>query len=95
MKKIVIPGLLLSACLAFFFSPFASTSPDGLEKVAEDKGFLQSGEGKEAMKSPMPDYVFPGVAGDRTATSLAGLAGVLLVFSAAAGIGYVLKKRKK
>ena len=31
--------------LALFLSPLASTSPDGLEKVAETKGFAEKGGG--------------------------------------------------
>jgi cobalt/nickel transport protein len=94
MKKILIPGLLVSVCVAFFLSPFASTSPDGLEKVAEDKGFLQSGEEKGVVKSPIPDYTFPGVKSEAVATGIAGVAGVILVFGTAAGLGVLLKKRR-
>ncbi len=35
----VVGGLLVALALAFFVSPYASSSPDGLNKVAEDKGF--------------------------------------------------------
>jgi len=32
-KTIIIPGLIIAGAIAFFVSPFASKSPDGLERV--------------------------------------------------------------
>ncbi|MFH1624037.1 MAG: PDGLE domain-containing protein, partial [Pseudomonadota bacterium] len=43
MRTFIVIGLLLSLLIAIFISPFASPSPDGLENVAEIKGFLQRG----------------------------------------------------
>lgn len=76
-------GLLVSLVLAIFASPFASGHPDGLEKVAEDQGFLEAAsEDKEAWKSsPMADYAMPGVAAEGPATGLAGLAGTAITFA--------------
>lgn len=82
-------GALLALALAAFLSPFASTAPDGLEKVAGDKGFL--GKGEEPLYwlwALIPDYVIPGIRNSALATSLAGLFGTLLVF----GAGYVLAR---
>ncbi|AEG14301.1 hypothetical protein G7K71_03245 [Desulfofundulus sp. TPOSR] len=81
-RKNLIWGLLVALAIAAFLSPFASPSPDGLERVAEDKGFLHLAEGKELIHALMPDYVFPGIASEGLATSLAGLVGTLLVFAA-------------
>jgi cobalt/nickel transport protein len=94
MKKIIIPGLLVSACVAFFLSPFASTSPDGLERVAGDKGFITAGEGKNVIKSPMTEYLIPGIKNEAVSMSIAGLIGVGIVFGGALTLGYTLKKRK-
>lgn len=79
-KKNLLWGLLLALAVAAFLSPFASSSPDGLERVAEDKGFLHFAEGIEMIRAWMPDYVFPGVANEGLATSLAGIVGTVLVF---------------
>ena len=79
----IAAGLGVSLGLAAVFSPFASSSPDGLEKVAEDKGFLEKGEGEPAWKhSPAPEYAVPGLASERIATGAAGFAGTALVFAA-------------
>ncbi len=54
-------------------SPLASAHPDGLEWVAEQKGFLEAARGP--LLSLIPDYVFPGVSNEALATILAGVAG--------------------
>lgn len=59
----ILAGLAISVALALIVSPFASSSPDGLEKVAEDKGFLEKAEETEPAwnSAPIPDYAFPGL----------------------------------
>ncbi|MFH0935419.1 MAG: PDGLE domain-containing protein [Candidatus Omnitrophota bacterium] len=85
-KKEVIFGLLIAVLLAVLISPFASSHPDGLERVAGDKGFLEKGEVVPALSSPVPDYAWPGIKNEKLATSLAGAAGTLTVF----GLGYLI-----
>lgn len=94
-QRIILAGLFIAVAIALFLSPFASQSPDGLEKVAEDKGFLHKGEGQEVFSAPIPDYTMPGVKQEGIATSLAGLIGTLLVFAVAYGLGYSLRKGAK
>ncbi len=59
----ILAGLAFSVALALIVSPFASSSPDGLEKVAEDKGFIEKAEETEPAwnSAPIPDYAFPGL----------------------------------
>lgn len=83
----------LIACLAVAcLSPLASSSPDGLERVAEDKGFI--GWGQEAPFQIIADYVFPGIQNEVVATILAGLIGSLILFGAVYGMAWLLKSRK-
>jgi PDGLE domain len=85
MKLFTILALAVAIGLATAASPFASVSPDGLEKVATDKAFIEQGTLHRVQEdSPVPDYAFPGVDDPRVATGLAGFAGTLLVF----GLGY-------
>ena len=95
MKKVILLLFLLSIALAVFISPFASTSPDGLERVAEDKEFLHNAEGQEKISAPLPDYSVPGIGGEGLSTSLAGLIGTIITFVIAGGIAFVLKKKEK
>ena len=87
MKLFTILALALAIGLATAVSPYASSSPDGLEKVAGDKAFLDQGRLHSIQnESPVPDYAVPGIDNPRVATGLAGFAGTLLVF----GLGYGL-----
>ena len=95
MKKIIFVGLFIAIAVATFLAPFASSHPDGLEKVAEEKGFLNKGESTELFHAPIPDYEMPGVKQEKIAVSLAGIIGTLVTFFAAYGIGYFMKTRKK
>ena len=93
-KKEIIIGLLAALFLAFIVSPFASSWPDGLEKVAEDKGFLERGEVEPVFSSPIPDYTWPGVKNERLATSMAGVVGTLIVFGAGYGLALLLRRKE-
>ena len=70
------------------FSPWASSEPDGLERVAEDKGFID--EGGDPPYEVIADYVFPGFENERLATILAGVVGVLIVTGVSLGVGFGL-----
>ncbi|HIH36605.1 MAG TPA: hypothetical protein HA232_01695 [Methanocellales archaeon] len=84
-------GLIIALVLAGGVSLFASSSPDGLERVAIDHDFIELGEGHEVIRSPMPDYVVPGISNETLAASLAGLIGTLMMFGLVYGLGKVLK----
>jgi len=90
-KAIWVGGLSIAALLAVL-SPLASAHPDGLEWVAEQKGFL------EAARAPLynivPDYVFPGISNTALATIIAGILGALIVFGVALGAAYWRKNKK-
>jgi len=91
-KRNIIFGLLIALLLAILISPFASSWPDGLEKVAEDKGFLEKGEVQPVLTSPIPDYTWPGIGSEKIATSMAGIIGTLIVFGMGYGVAALLKK---
>ena len=94
MKLFTILALALAVGLATAVSPYASSSPDGLERVAADKAFLEQGTLHSVQEeSPVPDYAVPGVENARVATGLAGFAGTLLVFGAGYGIAALTRRR--
>ena len=86
IKLFVVGGLLVAVALALFLSPFASSSPDGLERVADDRGFAASERDHALKEGPVADYSVRGVANERIGTGIAGLIGVILTF----GIGTLL-----
>jgi cobalt/nickel transport system permease protein len=83
-------GLLIALAVTII-APLASPWPDGLERVAEDNGFLDLGQ--DAPYEVIPDYVLPGVQSESLATILAGMVGVVIVFAIGLGAGYVLRRR--
>ena len=91
----IIVAFLVSIGMAAFISPWASSLPDGLEKVAEQMGFLHKAQG-EAMwtHSPMPEYALPGVQNESLSTGLAGLLGTLAVFCLTSALAWGLIKRR-
>lgn len=92
----VILALAVAVGLATAVSPFASANPDGLEKVAETKDFLDQGQLAGIQEdSPIPDYAFPGVENERVATGLAGFVGTLAVFALGYGLAFVLRRRER
>ena len=90
-RLFVVAGLLVALGLAVFVSPFASSEPDGLEKVATEQGFEGSADDHDLSSSPVADYRVDGVEDDRVATGLAGLVGVLVTFGLALGAFALLR----
>ena len=82
---------LVVCFLVAALSPLASSSPDGLERVAENKGFVSLVQ--EAPFQLIADYVFPGIESEAVATILAGLIGTLVLFGMVYGLAWLLKSR--
>lgn len=87
----VAGGLAIAAIVVVVGAFLASGDPDGLERVAEDIGFI--GAGQDSPFTVIADYVFPGVDGPM-ATILAGLLGVAVVFTLAWLAGRALARRR-
>ncbi len=85
-------GVLILALFLALLSPLASSSPDGLERVAEDKGFMETA--REAVFEIIPDYVLPGVGNEAGATILAGIIGTLMLFGIGYGLAHLLKAKR-
>jgi len=80
-KLFIVAGLLVGLALALFLSPFASSKPDGLEKVSTDEGFDGTVRVHDMADSPLADYAVDGVDNERVSTALSGVIGVLLTFA--------------
>jgi hypothetical protein len=86
-------GLLVSLVLAGVVSYYASSSPDGLEKVAGDIGFEDTAQDSAASGSPLSDYGIEGVADERVSVGLSGIIGVIVTAALAFGLFLWLAKR--
>lgn len=93
-QAFAITGLGIALLVAIFLSPFASSDPDGLNRVSEDLGFVDR-EHPEAPATKLPfaqifeGYALKGVP-EGVATPLAGLVGTLVTFGLAWGAGKLL-----
>lgn len=75
-KNWVYVGGIISL-IVVFLSPLASADPDGLERVAENLGFI--GAGQSAPYEIIPDYTLPFLGETAISTILAGVVGIVVV----------------
>lgn len=87
---VLAAGTAIAAILALL-SPLASGNPDGLERVAEDTGFLE--RGLDPSYNILPDYTIPGIEGG-ISTILSGLIGVMIIVALGYGIATLLRRRR-
>jgi cobalt/nickel transport system permease protein len=88
--SLALVGLGLLTLVAVLLSPLASVSPDGLESVAEQQGFLSQARPSTGAFS---DYTLPNLANPVWATMAAIALGTLVVFAAALAVGWVVRRK--
>ncbi|MER5311372.1 energy-coupling factor ABC transporter permease [Streptomyces sp. NPDC002773] len=93
-KKLWIGGVATALVLAGFVSFYASADPDGLEKVAADKGFDAKVEDHAAADSPLADYGIKGIDTARLSGGLAGVIGVGATLAAGTGAFWLVRRRR-
>jgi hypothetical protein len=86
VRLFVIAGLLVGLGLAILVSPFASSQPDGLEKVATEEEFADAAQDHDLADGPLADYGVEGVENERVGTAVAGVIGTLLTFGIGLGL---------
>ena len=86
LRLFLLGGLLVAIGLAVLVSGFASSAPDGLNKVAEDHGIAAKARQHLFENGPLAGYAVKGVDNARLSTGISGLIGVLVTF----GVGLVL-----
>ncbi len=91
MLTVTLIGLAIAVGLTLI-SPLASVHPDGLERVAEDHGFIE--RARDPLYNLLPDYTIPGLDGPLS-TILSGVIGLLIVFALAYGIMLLIRGRRE
>jgi cobalt/nickel transport system permease protein len=87
----IYAGVIISI-LAVLIAPFASGDPDGLERIAEDMGFLE--RGLDAPYQLLPDYTVPFLGETALSTVVAGIVGALVALGIMFLLGGLLKKKE-
>jgi cobalt/nickel transport system permease protein len=85
LRLFLAGGLLVALGLAMLVSGFASSAPDGLNKVAADHGLAATARAHLFENGPLAGYAVKGV-DDRLGKAISGLVGVLVSF----GVGLAL-----
>jgi cobalt/nickel transport system permease protein len=93
-RTLWVTGLVTSLVLAGFVSFYASANPDGLEKVAADKGIDKKVEEHAAADSPLADYGVKDVDDARLSGGLAGVIGVGVTVVAGTGVFWAVRRRR-
>lgn len=78
LRRFAVVALAVSLLVAGVLSWFASSSPDGLEHVAQTLGFAETAQEHAAAGGPLADYRTEGVEDARISGGLAGVIGVLV-----------------
>ncbi|MGW3016113.1 energy-coupling factor ABC transporter permease [Streptomyces longwoodensis] len=93
-RALWVSGLVTSLVLAGFVSYYASSSPDGLEKVAADHGIDRKAEQHTNADSPLADYGVKDVEDARLSGGLAGVIGVGVTVVAGSAVFWTLRRRR-
>jgi hypothetical protein len=94
LKKFYLSFFLVAIALAGGASYYASTQPDGLEKVAEEEGFLDTAKDSAVADSPLSDYGILGLDNERLSVGLAGVIGVTATALVALALFTLLRKKR-
>ena len=95
LRPFLLGGGLVALLLAGVVSLFASSAPDGLERVAEDKGFDTVAQPHPLEDGPMADYAVKGVENEMLATGAAGVIGVGITVVAGGLIFTAARRRNR
>ncbi|MFD5653327.1 energy-coupling factor ABC transporter permease [Streptomyces sp. NPDC127039] len=93
-RKVWITGLVASLVLAGFVSFYASANPDGLEKVASDKGIDEKAKEHANADSPLADYGVEDITNARVSGGLAGVIGVGVTVVAGSAVFWAVRRRR-
>ncbi|MEU5167507.1 energy-coupling factor ABC transporter permease [Streptomyces mutomycini] len=93
-RKVWAAGLAAALVLAGFVSFYASANPDGLEKVAADKGIDEKVQEHGAAGSPLADYGVKDVENARISGGLAGVIGVGATVAVGSGVFWAVRRRR-
>lgn len=93
-RKFIVMGVLVSVLLAGGASFYASSHPDGLEKVAQDIGFIDTAKENANSDSALAGYGVKGVKDQRLSGGAAGLIGVVATGAISSGLFLLLRRKK-
>lgn len=94
-RAFALGGVLVAVFFAVVVSQFAASDPDGLEKVAEDKGFIASAQDHDLGDGVFADYATRGIDNAELSLAIAGITGVVLTLVVAGGIAGATRQLRR
>ena len=91
-KWVAVATVLVAFLLAGVISFHASSSPDGLERVAIDEGFSDTEADHAAADGPFAGYATSWIDNERLSVGLAGVVGVVVVLVLTGGLARVVRR---
>ncbi|MDN5797329.1 MAG: PDGLE domain-containing protein [Intrasporangium sp.] len=92
-KRFAVLAVVLALLVAGVLSFYASSSPDGLQHVAETKRFAQTETGHHTANGPLAGYETTGVSSPHLSKGLAGVIGVGATGLLMGGLVLLLRRR--
>ena len=92
-KTFLLSGFVVSLFLAGVVSFYASSNPDGLEKVAEESGFIETAKDHTYADGALADYGVKGIDNARLSTGAAGVIGVVATGVISTGLFMVVRRK--
>jgi hypothetical protein len=94
-RSFLLIGVAVSLVLVFVAAPHASSSPDGLERVAADTGIDRQVTDHAMADGPLADYGVQGIDSPGLSTGVAGAFGVVITFALGAGLLAVVRLARR
>ena len=86
MRPFLIGSIVAAVVVGVVISQFAASSPDGLERVAIDKGFAEVATDHALDSSLFSDYATAGVSNEALSLAVAGVAGISVTLLVGGGV---------
>lgn len=92
-RGFLLAFLLVALLVAGVGSYYASSHPDGLQRVARQAGFADRQHKSPSASGPLAGYRTKGVHDERVSRGIAGVTGSLLVLGLGTGVFWLLRRR--
>ena len=94
-RRLFIFGLGIALILAVVVAQFASSSPDGLEYVAQQEGFAESAEEHDLSSAPLANYGEDLTDSSWVNNAVAGVAGIFVTLGVGDGLFWLARKTNR
>ena len=92
-RRFLVAFALVAVVLAGGVSYYASSAPDGLNRVAADQGIAKREKPHALGDGPMAGYAVKGVSSSWLSGGLAGVTGVVVVLALTSGLTFAVRRR--